>query len=176
MAAELNVVSPSIANRQTFLERAYTRYAPSLKGYLMRTVSEHEAEDLMHDVFVRMAKHKGLGMIDNLQAFMFTTATNLLRDRWRRANAKYAPVWVNSEDVNLESGAQDPCEVADWQEQLDRVSAEINRLKEKSRHAFELSRLYDRSYAQIADEMAVSVSMIEKHISSALVRLRRAVA
>ncbi len=175
MAAELSVVSPSIADRQTFLEKAYTRYAPTLKGYLMRTVSEHEAEDLVHDVFVRMAKHKGLGVVDNLQAFLFTTATNLLRDRWRRSNAKYAPTWVNCEDVNLEAGAQDPCEVADWQEQLDRVNSEIARLREKPRHAFKLSRMHDRSYSEIADDMEVSVSMIEKHISSALVRLRHAV-
>jgi RNA polymerase sigma-70 factor (ECF subfamily) len=140
----------------------------------MRTVSQHDAEDLMQDVFLRMANHKGLGMIENLQAFMFTTATNLLRDRWRRNNAKHAPNLVNCEDVRLEAGASDPCEILDWRERLDQINDEIARLKAKPRCAFELSRLHGRSYNEIASHMQVSVSMIEKHISCTLSRLRQA--
>ena len=123
MAAELHVISEKITADKNqhkdfpkelpedfprvLLQTAFTRYAPALKGYLMRTVSLHDAEDLMQEVFLRMAKHNGLGQINNLQAFMFTTATNLLRDRWRRRNAKYAPTMVCCDDVRLEAGATD---------------------------------------------------------------------
>ena len=174
VAAIIQTVARSIPNRKDFLADAYQRHAHLLKGYLMRTVSQADAEDLLHDVYVRMASHKGLGMIDNMKAFMFTTATNLLRDRWRRANACYAPTLVNFEDLNLIAGGSDPAEVVDWCESLARVKLEIERLPEKSRLAFELNRMGGFSYAEIADVMAVSVSMIEKHISLALRRLRTA--
>jgi DNA-directed RNA polymerase specialized sigma24 family protein len=45
-------------------------------------------------------------------------------------------------------------------------------MKFSARLAFELNRLGGFSYAEIADVMAVSVSMIEKHISLALRHLR----
>jgi len=174
VAAIIQSVARSIPNRKDFLADAYQRYAQLLKGYLMRTVSEADAEDLMHDVYLRMASHKGLSMIDNMKAFMFTTATNLLRDRWRRANARYAPTLVNVEDLNLIADGADPAEVVDWRESLDLVNMEMGRLPEKPRLAFELNRMGGFSYAEIADVMEVSVSMIEKHISLALRRLRTA--
>lgn len=178
VAAELNVVSEQISTdkktQDNFLEEAYACYASALKGYLMRTVSPLDAEDLMQEVFLRMARHKDLAQIDNLQAFMYTTATNLLRDRWRRNNAKYAPTMVSCDDVLLEAGATDPAEIVEWQESLEKVAREIERLKEKPRCAFELSRIHGRSYIEIAKHMSVSVSMIEKHISCTLTRLRQA--
>jgi len=172
--AALPATKRAIERRKDFLAYAYHYHARSLKIYLMRTVSEADAEDLMHDVYVRMASHQDLGLIDNIRAFMFTTATNLLRDRWRRANAQCAPTFVDFEDLNLVAGGSDPAEVADWRQGLARVNLELSRMPEKSRMAFELSRMGGFSYADIADVMAVSVSMIEKHISLTLNRLRTA--
>jgi len=165
-------VTRSIPDRNELLADAYQYHARSLKSYLMRTVDKAAAEDLMHDVYLRMAAHSDLGQIDNLRAFMFTTATNLLRDRWRRVNARYAPTWVDSEEMNLVTGGSDPAEVADWRESLERVCKELCRQPAKSRRAFELNRMGGYSYAHTADLMSVSVSMIEKHISLSLSRLR----
>ncbi len=167
-------VTRSIPDRKELLADAYQYYARSLKTYLMRTVSEADAEDLMHDVYLRLASHRDLGLINNLKAFMFATATNLLRDRWRRANARYAPVLVNFEELNLAASGSDPAEVVDWRQSLARVGLEMERLPEKSRLAFDLNRMSGFSYTDIADAMAVSVSMIEKHISLVLRRLRTA--
>jgi len=158
-----------------FLSNAYLSYAGVLKSFLMRTVDLAEAEDLLHEVYLRMARHRGLPLIDNVQAFMFATATNLLRDRWRRANARFAPTLVNFEDCNLTAEASDPAEVVDWQERLERVRKAMAKLPAKSRRAFELSRIHARSYNEIAAELDVSVSMIEKHISTALSQLRAAI-
>jgi len=161
-------------SRCDFMKNAYQRYAGVLKSFLMRTVEEAEAEDLLHEVYLRLIKCRGPGLIDNVQAFMFTTATNLLRDRWRRSNARFAPTLVNFEDCNLMAGAADPAEVVDWRERLERVEKAMAALPPKPRLAFELSRMQDRSYSEIALELDVSVSMIEKHISTALNQLRAA--
>jgi len=162
-------------SRCDFMNNAYQRYAGVLKSFLMRTVDEAEAEDLLHEVYLRLIRCRRLSLIDNVQAFMFTTATNLLRDRWRRANARFAPTLVNFEDCNLTAGAADPAEVVDWQERLERVEKAMAALPPKPRLAFELSRMQDRSYSEIALELDVSVSMIEKHISTALNQLRAAI-
>jgi RNA polymerase sigma factor (sigma-70 family) len=159
---------------ETCLRSAYLQHAQALKNYLMLTVSEADAQDLTHDVYLRMAGHPSLSSVQNIRAFMFTAATNLLRDRWRKANAKFAPTLVNYEDCCLSDEAGDPCEVVDWQDRLKRVNKAIAQLPAKPRQAFELSRMQSRSYSEIADQLEVSVSMIEKHISFALNRIRPA--
>ncbi len=176
MAAVIQAVTRSIPDRKDFLADAYEKHAASLKTYLMRTVSEAEAEDLMHDVYVRIAGYKGLSTIDNLRAFMFTMATNLLRDRWRRANALHAPTWVDIDDFELTVGSDDPAEVTCWQESLDRVTRAFEGISENSKQVFTMSRLGGCSYAEIAERLEVSISMIEKHISAVLSRLREAIA
>ncbi len=161
--------------RCDFVNNAYQRYSGVLKSFLMRTVDQPEAEDLLHEVYLRLIRCRGLSLIDNVQAFMFTTATNLLRDRWRRANARFAPTLINFEDCDLTAGAADPAEVVEWQERLERVRKAMSELPPKPKLAFELSRMHDRSYSEIAFELDVSVSMIEKHISTALNQLRSAI-
>ncbi len=174
MARQTSNAIPEDSNSENCLSSAYLQHSQALKNYLMLTVSEADAQDLTHDVYLRMANHPGLSMVQNIRAFMFTTATNLLRDRWRKANAKFAPTLVNYEDCCLSDEVGDPCEVVDWQDRLKRVNKAIAQLPTKPRRAFELSRMQSRSYAEIADQLQVSVSMIEKHISFALNRIRPA--
>jgi len=45
-------------------------------------------------------------------------------------------------------------------------------LKPNTREAFELHRIHGNSYAEIALQMGVSVSMVEKHIMAAIAALR----
>lgn len=176
MVAAIRAVKQSFPGRQECLANAYNEHSASLKGYLMKTVSEAEAEDLMHDVYVRMASHSGLCKVENLRAFMFTTATNLLRDRWRRANAAHAPHWVSLEDHDVSTDSGDPAEVMQWRDSLEKVSRTFDEMPENSQRAFSLSRFGGQSYAEIAEQLEVSVSMIEKHISLVLCGLRKAVA
>lgn len=174
MATLSSNATPEDSGSDICLRTAYLQHAQALRNYLMLTVSEADAQDLVHDVYLRMASHGSLSMIQNIRAFMFTVATNLLRDRWRKANAKFAPTLVDYEDCHLSDEAGDPCEVLDWQDRLKRVNKAIAKLPDKPRQAFELSRLQSRSYAEIADHLQVSVSMIEKHISFALNSIRPA--
>ena len=171
-----NDVSPTVdgINRRALLTEAYERFAGPLKAYLMRTVDDAEAEDLLHEVYLRLARHHSLASIQNLQAFMYATAINLLRDRWRRCNARFAPNWVSFEDCCLVAEGCDPSELLDWQDRLKRVNKALSQLPPKPRRAFVLSRKQSCSYAEIARQLNVSVSMIEKHISMALCQLRTA--
>ena len=175
MTAVVSAVARHASERKDILANAYECYSGSLKAYLRRSVDESEAEDLVQDVYLRIARHPGLGMVENLQAFLYTTATNLLRDRWRRANAKYAPALVNIEDCVLAVGASDPAEIVEWRETVERLAEAFETLPEKPKKALHLHRFWGCSYAEIAEQLEVSVSMIEKHISASLSHLRKAV-
>ena len=62
-------------------------YSPRLYGYFYRcTRSQHDAEDLLQEVFVRLVRTIGHYQHDGrFDAWLFRIAANLVRDRGRRA-------------------------------------------------------------------------------------------
>jgi RNA polymerase sigma-70 factor (ECF subfamily) len=61
--------------------------------------------------------------------------------------------------------------VAQARQELARVAKALEGLPPRCRAAFELHRFGNLSYAQIAHRMGISISMVEKHVAEALLRL-----
>ncbi|WP_197486390.1 sigma-70 family RNA polymerase sigma factor [Sphingobium sp. EP60837] len=144
-----------------------------LRFFSRRTRHEAEAQDLMHDAFLRLSRASIEG--DPLP-YLFRIARNLLlssmrRDaRWRRLVSD-VPVDEGSlfaspaeQSLNLEA--------EDVKRQYQRV---IDQLPEKTRRIYLMHRLGGRTYIEIAQEMDLSVKAIEYHISAALKALVRGV-
>jgi RNA polymerase sigma-70 factor (ECF subfamily) len=136
--------------------------------------NEADAEDFAQEVYLRFSRLRNHRKIKSERAFLFTTAINLLRDRSRRLATQLDRASVSIDDVTLECTSGDPCQRAVYAEQLLLMKAALADVKENCRSAFWMSRVDGKSYAEIADLMGVSVSMVEKHISAALKCLRQA--
>jgi len=144
----------------------------ALRRFLLRRVrSAADADDLAQEVYLRIARHPNLDEVECLQAFVFQTALNLVRDRSRRCYTRSLAGAVPIETVRLEA-CDDPSASAMFAQEVEFVIERLRRMPEKRRDALLLHRLEDRSYAQIASSMNVSVSMVEKHISAALADIR----
>jgi RNA polymerase sigma-70 factor (ECF subfamily) len=65
----------------------YTHLAPALRGYLARIGGDAmSAEDLLQETFVRLLQADVGYLADSqLRSYLYRTATNLVRDRWRAA-------------------------------------------------------------------------------------------
>src|SRR4051794_37117020 len=62
-----------------------------LTGFFRRRVDNgSDVEDLVQDVFVRIAGREGGDRVDNLGAYVLRTAVNVLADRGRRGRARRA--------------------------------------------------------------------------------------
>jgi len=144
----------------------------TLRGFLRRrTRSRDDAEDLAQEVYLRMARHPDLGQVQCLKAFAFQTALNLVRDRSRRSYTRSQRVSVSIDFVEL-AGGDDPLEQATHDEYVELVDRALSELPENTRRALVMHRIEGLRYADIARRLGVSVSMVEKHISAALVVLR----
>ncbi len=67
------------------LARWFSHYRPALFGFFVRrTHNASDAEDLVQDVFIRLVRLGPAPEIHDIEAFIFRTATNLLRDAARR--------------------------------------------------------------------------------------------
>lgn len=130
-----------------------------------RLRSRADAEDLAQRVFMRPTQRQDGQIVDLAAGYIFTIATNLLRDFARSSHQNVAALHV---DID---GAHDPVEperVLIGGERLSCVLATLNSAPERMRAIFLLFRLDGMRQQDIARSFNISVSAVEKHIVRAV--------
>lgn len=149
-----------------------TAYLRRLKKRLHRQGSSlSDAEDLIQEAFVRMQAYCNEGgEIREPEAFLARTARRLsLNARRDRHDELY--VAQSAEELPLMDLGPTPDEVLAADECLKRMTAVLDAVNPRTREVFFLHRLEGLSYAQIARQMGISVSAIEKHVARAAAAL-----
>jgi RNA polymerase sigma factor (sigma-70 family) len=143
------------------------RMRPALVSYFLRRVrNPHEAEDLTHEVFLRLARAP-LDSLRSTDAYVFQVAANLLCDRARRNKVRedYANSIVGNEVLLVES--LDPARIVAGRRSLSALVARLRELSDRTREIFVLSRIENVSKRDIAAAYDVSISTVEKEVAKA---------
>src|ERR1700682_4705792 len=69
------------------LARRY--YAPLMSFFRKRTRGAAEVQDLVQQVFLRLAAHRGVDKNSNVEGYIFQTASNTLKDHVRNAAVRH---------------------------------------------------------------------------------------
>lgn len=153
-----------------------SKYAPtsafswaSLRDQVARMTRRDDAEDLLHDAWVNVAT--GPTPARNADALLARAATNRGIDAYRRERrAGDAIVWEPNADAVADSyPLQDEILIA--RERLDRLRVGVEALSPRTRQIFLMYRLDGRKYREIAEELGISQSAVEKHIARAMAHL-----
>lgn len=152
--------------------------ATPLVRYLSKKVRNNEdANDLAQEAFLRMHKFQQSRQVNNARAFLYKTANNLVVDQMRRARVhdKYLSYEMRPEQSDEENDKCSPSaeRTVLAERELDQIYTIVDHMPEKVRRAFLMHRAKDLSYSEIADDMGVSISMVEKYIIQALKILRK---
>ncbi|WP_184718048.1 sigma-70 family RNA polymerase sigma factor [Caulobacter sp.] len=168
------VAQPKLDPReQAFFERLSVAYRGPLIAYFQRRVrSREEAEDLTQEVFLRLVRRPEGADLDNPEAFVFSAAVNLLRDRMRRDKTFRSHLNETEHRQERFEGIS-PERVLQDRQALQTVMRRLDELDERTRDAFILHRLEGWKHAEIARAFGVSVSSVEKYIIKALAHLMR---
>jgi len=152
----------------------YDAVAPRLFSYLRRNVAEPTlAEDLLQKTMLQM--HRARGTFIGGSAVMpwaFAIARRLLIDEIRKDRRN---VLANAERdrEDAECGASDlPEAVLEAHDLARRLQAELVRLPETQRVAFELMRMDGLSHGEAAEALGVTVSAVKLRAHRAYVALR----
>lgn len=155
------------------LASLYRQERPSLLRFLSRWTGHDKAEDVIQQVFSRMAgrsKHDA-APVQAPGAYLRQAARNVLRDEARTAERHCAHQHVPIQDLSLSSG--DPVAALEARDRLVRVEEAVLRLKPLTREIFLACRLDGYSYAEIAERTGLSVRGVEKQMSRAIKQLGR---
>ncbi len=151
------------------------RYLGAIKAFLYKkTGSLQEAEDMSQEVFLRFYKNYDKHpLLSYPKALLYRIAGNLVRDEVRRRKAHKAEQHVPCDTEALVAPASRPDHILQAKAELKRVEQVILSLPEKCREVFVLSRFSGMTNRQIAAHLGISLGVVEKQISKALLRCRQ---
>ena len=170
--------------RPEALERFYDVYFTRVFGYVSRLVKdEHAAEDLTQDIFMHL--HRALSSYDPrraLRPWVFTIATNKVRDYWASATFHDRSLNFSDDDEDGEGRQQrqrertseerGPRAVLAGAELETAVREAIERLPGQLRQTLVLRYFEDLSFEEIARIVGRNEVAVRKRYSRALSELR----
>ncbi|MCV6605337.1 MAG: RNA polymerase sigma factor [Porticoccaceae bacterium] len=169
------------ATRKKILTSMFNDHGQVLRAFLLARIGDSpDVDDVMQDVFLRLARLDGLEKklsyeFKENRSFILTIANNLIVDLSRSKSIRRR--YQESEQATGEGKCEEatPEVVAGDRERLEQVERAILSLPPNWRKAFVLHRFKYLNYRQIAEEMGVSSRSVEKYIGHALAKIRRLV-
>lgn len=147
---------------------------PLLKYLTARFRDREDAAEIAQEAWLRIHRLEHPESLDNPKAFLFQTASNLAVDRLRRDLLAKKFLETEAQDKAEPSPSVERSVTA--QEALAQIERALVELPVKCQHAFLLHRGRDMSYPEIARELGVSTSMVEKYMIQALKHFRKRLA
>jgi RNA polymerase sigma factor (sigma-70 family) len=148
--------------------RSLETYIPVLRRYFSKRVAAGEIEDHIQEVFVRMQTHGDDSPIEHLDRYLFTVAASVLTDLARRRTVRHVTDHESLREIHFPTEELTPERVLLGREALDGVVEAIAALPARTRDVFVLHRFEEMSCANIAQQLGMSISAVEKHIMKAL--------
>jgi RNA polymerase sigma-70 factor (ECF subfamily) len=153
-------------------------HRPALLRFLAaRRVSREDAEDLLQDLFIRF-EGRSFGPIVYSRAYLYRAVDNLLLDRRRsaRRRAEREVAWVGTQNEgSMEIDDRPSAERSLLaRERLSVASQTLAALPDRTATIFRKFRLEGIGQKQIAAELGISLSAVEKHLQKAYCVLTKA--
>ena len=152
----------------------FERLQEMRRFFLVRLRSEAEADDLVQELYLKVA---GLPVDDEIRnpgAYLYRLAANLMLDRLRhqRRAVLRDDAWRSTHHVT--SAREDIADIPSAEavlasrQRLDQVLAALDALPPKTQAVFRRHKFDGIGHAQIAVELGISRSAVEKHMIDAL--------
>lgn len=132
--------------------------------------SEEDAREAVQDVFLGVWNNRGhLQLDDSLRPYLFTATRNKALNYLEKRKMQSVPLEAVAHQEGHLPGAEARLQA---EETRAIIFDEVNRLPERCREVFLLSRREGLSYKEIAGQLGLSEKTVENQVSIALKRLR----
>lgn len=174
MSAECPDTQAVDARRRGIVDALYRKYSQVLRNFLARKrLSRDEVADIVQETYCRLHKSGNVETIRYPKAFLFRVANNVRLNLEKHRRYRIEDDAVDIEGLDAQAEEPGPYRRIKAEQEWAVVSAALEELPPTCRDAFVMNRFENLSYSQIAVELGLSVSMIEKHVSHAISHMRK---
>lgn len=148
------------------LSQVYLLERDKLIGFIRNRIrAEKHAQDVLQDVYLKVQQVNDEPKVLNAKAYLYRLTNNLIIDYQRRQIRSDARDCQDTQEVANHLGPEQRLE---YQQQLDIVQQAMAELPDKTRRVFELNRVDLVDKQQVAQQLEISVNMVEKHLRKAI--------
>ena len=151
-------------------------HEPALLRYLYRNWRENpsEVKDLCQEVLTRVYTAARQERPQQIKAFIFSTARNLMCDLARRAQVVRIDSVMDVESLNVPNDGVGPEGQFSARQELILLQAAMETLSSKCQRVIEMRRVYGYSQRETAKRLNISEAAVESHIQRGIQRLSNA--
>lgn len=153
----------------------YLQYAGELIFFARRFVDIYAAEDIVHDVFLKIwDKRSTIIVEENVRNYLFSMIQHACYDYLKHQQVEDSFINKTVHQLKLDELKyyESPKDYMWDEEKIEAVYASIEKLPSKSRNIFIKAYLEGQKHADIAEELDISVRTVETHVYKALKFLR----
>ncbi len=158
----------SVCKPQVY-ESLFNKYAKDLRNYLYYKFGNLEsAEDIVQESFIKLWQKCSDVTLEKAKSFLYTIATNMFLNEKSHNKVVLKYQQIPQDDTNVES----PEFLMLEKEYMDRLQKVLANLPDGQREVFLLNRIDKKTYAEIAEQLNLSVKAVEKRMHNALIYVR----
>ncbi|MBD0831236.1 RNA polymerase sigma factor [Aestuariibaculum sediminum] len=154
---------------QNVFQSIYNQYSDLLYRFIYYKCGDRQqAEDIVQETFIKLWKNCSKVLFTKAKSYIYTVARNLFLN-------EVAHQKIVLEHLNLQEQKNDsitPQYLLEEKEFLGKLKLALEKLPDKQREVFLLSRVDQKKYSEIAEIVGISVKAVEKRMSQALQQLR----
>lgn len=155
----------------TPVTRAFLEIRQLLRSILSRMVANpDDVEDLLQDTYLKATAGEKTTVINNPKGYLVTVARSLALTELSRRSKQIFESIEGARALEVISDEANGEDRLIGRQKLEIFLSAVATLPPQCRRAFMLCKVFGLSYKEIAKEMGISVSTVEKHMIAALKR------
>lgn len=144
-----------------------------LKHYLLGVLkSEQDAEDAVQETYLKLLTVNNPEAIDKPKAFVFRVAHNLVVSKLRKKRTAATDSVADLERLGVLDETALPDEQLIARQRLRALNTAIDQLPPTCRRVFIMRKVHGLTHQEIAKNLGISRSSVEKHIAKGLKRCK----
>ncbi|MEZ2127591.1 MULTISPECIES: RNA polymerase sigma factor [unclassified Sinorhizobium] len=158
------------------LKGLFLAHRRELQAYLTKKLRDSDAAaDLTQETFLRYAElgSSAGATVSNERSYLYRMAHNLAVDHARQRLRRKTDVTSDEDLTHIADDRPTLEDETDARQRLERLRQIVDELPELTRTIFILNRIDGLTYSQVAANLGISDSSVQKHLAKALLHVTR---
>lgn len=162
----------ALSHEAMSISKAFAEHRDVLAGYFaQKMLRPSDIEDLLQETFLRSFQACRGKIINSPKGYLFITARNLLSRRFAKQSRTMLKEISDLDLNNIADGQVQADMQLHYRLKMDLLSEAVESLPPQCRRVFIMRKIEGKTHKQIAKDLNISTSTVERHITIALTRL-----